>query len=228
MEDNIEVVPSEETGNLPVEAPSEQPKEQAPAVEEPAQPAAAEPELFETPDGRKVSAADLQKEWKENFLPEFTRKSQELAQLKNGNLPTNTVEKPYEKPDWQPQTYDELLKVAEEKVLTTLQQREQQKAEQQKALEDSVNSQLTELKTADPKLNENALFLHANKYGFRDLKAAYQNMKDMSEMVKKVQTTTAQNIAKRNDPVSVQPGATGQRPDPSQFASAIDYLRSLK
>lgn len=223
MEDTIEVVPSVE------ETPSEQPKEQAPVVEPVATSEPVKEDLFELPDGRKVDAVTLQKEWKENFAPEFTRKSQELAQLKQGNLQNNqTVEKPYEKPDWQPQTYDELLKVAEEKVLTTLQQREQQRANEQKALEDSVNSQINEIKTVDTKLNENALFLHASKYGFRDLKAAYQNMKDMSDMVKKVQTTTAQNIAKRNDPVSTIPGATGQKSDPSQFGSAIEFLRSLK
>lgn len=228
MDEEIAAAPSEENGNVPLEAPSEQPQEQTPVVET-EQPIKPEKELFETPDGRKVDAATLQKEWKENFLPEFTRKSQALAEIEKGNLPTKTtVEKPYEKPDWQPQTYGELLKVAEEKVLGTLQQQEQARIEQQKALEDSVNSQLTEIKKTDASLNENALFQHANKYGFKDLRLAHQNMKDMAEMAKKVQTTTAQNIAKRNDPVSASPGATGQRPDPSQFRSAIEYLHSLK
>lgn len=226
MEDTIEVVPSEENGNVPAEAPSEQPIT-AP-VEEPEQPTVSEPELFELPDGRKVDAGTLSKEWKENFAPEFTRKSQALAELEKGKTINPSTEKPYEKPDWQPQTYDELLKVAEERVLNTLTQREQQKIDQDKALENAVVTQLTELKTADPSLNENALFLHATKYGFRDLKAAHQNMKDMSDMVKKVADTTAKNIAKRNDPVSASPGAGGSRPNPSQFSSAQDYLRSIK
>jgi len=39
-------------------------------------------ELFELPDGRKVTAEQLSKEWKENFYPEFTRRSQQLAELK--------------------------------------------------------------------------------------------------------------------------------------------------
>lgn len=229
MEDNIEVTPSVETGNVPVETPSEQPKEATPAVVETEQPTVIEPELFELPDGRKVDAGTLSKEWKENFAPEFTRKSQELANLTKGKETINpTTEKPYEKPDWQPQSYEELLQVAEQKVLTTLQQKEQTRIEQNKAVEDAVVSQLTELKTADPALNENALFLHATKYGFRDLKLAHQNMKDMSEMVKKVQTKTVQDINKRNDPVSVNPGATGAKSNPSQFGSAVEFLRSVK
>ena len=53
-------------------------------------------------------------------------------------------------------------------------------------------------------------------------------MKDMSEVIKKAVKTTADNIQKRNDPVSITPGGTGNKPDPSQFATAQDYLRSLK
>src|SRR4029079_11164306 len=35
-----------------------------------------EGELYELPDGRKVDAQTLQKEWKTNFLPDYTKKSQ--------------------------------------------------------------------------------------------------------------------------------------------------------
>jgi hypothetical protein len=42
---------------------------------------ASETELFELPDGRKVDAATLSKEWKENFMPEFTKRSQTLAEI---------------------------------------------------------------------------------------------------------------------------------------------------
>jgi hypothetical protein len=35
-------------------------------------------ELFDLPDGRKVDKKTLTKEWKENFYPEFTRRSQKL------------------------------------------------------------------------------------------------------------------------------------------------------
>ncbi|HBZ37384.1 MAG TPA: hypothetical protein DEO59_02530, partial [Balneola sp.] len=62
-----EATPSPEETPTPVEG--ETPTEVTPE----------EPMLYETPDGRQVTAEVLQKEWKENFLPEFTRKSQALA-----------------------------------------------------------------------------------------------------------------------------------------------------
>ena len=39
-------------------------------------------ELFDLPDGRKVPAGELSKEWKENFYPEFTRRSQQLSEYR--------------------------------------------------------------------------------------------------------------------------------------------------
>lgn len=241
MNAEIEVVPSEDNGNVPAETPSEQPKEQAPTVVEPvATPETPkEPELFDLPDGRKVDSVTLAKEWKENFMPDYTKKSQELGRIKETINPTpQTPEKPYQKSDWQPQSWAEAIQIAEQSALEKIDAREKAKVEQQQAVENAVVTQLSELKTGftdaqgnkipgDPTLNENALFLHATKYGFRDLKSAHLNMKDFAEQAKKVQTTTAQNIAKRNDPVSVTPGANGAKPNPSQFGSAIDYLRSL-
>lgn len=231
---NVEALPSADNGNIPVDAPNPEPKpaEPAPAApKEPAAPAATEPELFELPDGRKVDAETLAKEWKENFMPDYTRKSQELAKVTKppealpDNKPTPKV---YENPEWQPSSYAELIAIAKEEVKGDFAAEEKARAEHAAAVENMVVTQLNELKTADPTLNENALFLHANKYGFRDLKLAHQNMKDMSEVIKKTQTTTAANIAKRNDPVSISPGATGAKPNPSNFGNAVEFLRSLK
>lgn len=229
-EESIEVAPSEESGNVPADAPVETPSESVVDPETPAvvveEPAAA-PELYELPDGRKVDAETLSREWKDNFYPDYTRKSQELAAVKapiTEPVPTN----PLEDPNYAPATYAELAQQIKQDTLREIAEKEQAQVQARQAVEDAVATQLTELKTADPTLNENALFSHATKYGFRDLKMAHQNMKDMSDTMKKVQTTTAANIARRSDPVSVTPGATGARPDPSGFATARDYLKSLK
>lgn len=220
--ESIEVVTSESTP----ETPSEPTSTETPA--EPVEPAkTAEPELYELPDGRKVDAETLSKEWKENFYPDYTRKSQALA-AKEQNLPETKPTNPLADPKYVPQTYAELAQIIREGTLQEIEAKEQARIEQGQAVENEVANQLTEVKKLEPSLNENALFLHANKYGFRDLRVAHQNMKDMSELAKNVQQTTAKNIAKRNDPVSISPGATGARPDPSQFANARDYLRSLK
>lgn len=226
-DETIEVVHSDETM---VEAPSEQPIVETPVTPteptEPVTPTVPEVELFELPDGRKVDAETLSKEWKENFYPDYTRKSQALAAKDNITKPDdkNTVDN-----EWVPQTYEELLQKAEERAIQKLDAREQARIESEKAVETEVVTQLESLKKIDPTLNENALFLHANKYGFRDLSLAHQNMKDMNILAKTVQETTAKNIAKRADPVSITPGSNGgTRPDPSSFSSAQEYLRSLK
>lgn len=224
--ESVEAVPSADNGNIPVDAPSVEPKPAAPA--EPAEPSK-ELELFELPDGRKVDAETLTKEWKENFLPDYTRKSQELAKTRTPEVPEAKPANPLSDPNWQPQSYAELVNIAKQEMKSDLQKEEQARIDKQTAIENEVVSQLSEVKKLDANVNENALFLHANKYGFRDLRTAHQNMKDMSELAKSVQKTTAANIAKRADPVSVSPGqAAGARPDPSQFKNARDYLRSLK
>lgn len=240
-EENIEVTPSEESGNIAVDdIPSEQPDTETPSednetetTEQPAEPAEAqEPELYELPGGRKVTAEELYKEHTENLLPEFTRRSQELAQLKKGNETINQ-EKPYTSPDWQPQSWQEAIELAKKEALSEIEARQQAEIEQRQQLEESVKNEIAELKKVDPQFNENAVFMHANshlsKYGVRfpNLKSAYQHMKDTTELTKKVQKTTADNITKRNDPVSMSPGATGQKPEPSQFGNALEYFRSL-
>lgn len=232
MSDEIAVEPSSslmEDRNVAPIVPSEPVTPEATPVVEPATPAEPEVELFDLPDGRKVDAETLSKEWKQNFAPEFTRRSQELAELKKGNvLPTNETKNPYADPNYVPQSYEEIIKVAEERALKTLADKQNAEVEQKQAIENEVANQLTEIKKLDPTLNENALFEHANKYDFKDLRLAHQNMKDMLDVVKKTQATTAQNIAKRNDPVSVSPGATGAKLNPDDFSNARDFLRALK
>ena len=236
--DTIDVIPSEENGNVPLDTPSEETPETEETTEETPVVEAVEPvveeetptneELFELPDGRKVTADVLQDEWKNNFAPEFTRKSQELADLKSKTLPTEIPDSPYANPDYVPESYEEILKVAEQRALDAIEAKETQRIQQQEAAESAVIAQLEEVKKIDSSVDENKLFLHANKYGFRDLKQAHQNMRDMSNAIKTTQKNTVKDIAKRVDPVSVAPGgAVGAKPDPSAFESAQDYLRSL-
>lgn len=240
-EEEIFVEPSAENGNIPVDAPSEQPIEpEIPAEEtvETEQPTVPEPQVFELPDGRKVDGQTLAKEWKENFLPEFTRKSQLLSEKEKAdkNIKANdSIDNPYASPDYIPKSYDEIISVAEQRALEKWEAKQQAVIEQQQAVETEVANQLTELKKADPNLNENALFLHANEYrtkygiSFPDLKTAYTHMKDVAELTKNVQQTTAKNIQRRSDSVSTTQGrATGSLPSPSTFSSARDYLRAIQ
>ncbi len=233
IEESVDVAPSADNGNLPVDAevtpnePTETPAP-APEVAEPSTPSA-EP-LYELPDGRKVDAATVLQEYK-NLLPDYTRKSQELAAAKSGTAgdPSITTKptSPFDDPNFVPQSYAELAEAIRQSTLAEIEQRGQQAEAERKAVEDAVSATLTELKTLDPNLNETALFQHAVKYSFRDLKAAYQNMSDMNKAIKDTKVATAADIRKRGDPVSASPGATGARVNPSNFASATDFLRAI-
>ena len=190
--ESIEVVSSED-GNVPATPVADTPPTPSePVVDTPnVDPVPPVEELYELPDGRKVDAATLQHEWKNNFSPEFTRRSQELAELKKGPQP-EPPKSPFADPEYVPQSYEEIIQAAKHAALTELAQQEQTRVAQQQAVENAVVEQL-------------------------------------SGLAKTVQKTTAENIAKRNDPVSVAPGgSTGTRPDPSAFGSAIEYMRSLK
>jgi len=231
--ETVEAAPSAENGNIPVDAPSE--PTPAPVVPtetptEPAKPAETVQELYELPDGRKVDGHTVAQEYK-NLLSDYTRKSQELASVKTKpeTITTKPSEvDPYDDPNYVPKTYGEVIKVAEQRALKSIQAEREAEVAKEKALETQVSSQVQELKKTDPSLNENALFAHATKYRFNDLKVAYQNMKDMNLLVKNVQQVTAKNIAKRADPVSTtQAQPSGNLPDRTMYSSARDYFRSL-
>jgi hypothetical protein len=231
MEEESLGMPAEESTPVMEDQPTGEP-EVAP-TEEPAEPAEPEEVLYDLPDGRKVDGETLAKEWKENFLPDYTRKSQELANYKKApeninNQPTD--DNPYANPDYIPQSYEEIIRTAEERALKAFEAREQARIEQHQAIENEVANQLAEIKKLDPNLNENSLFQHATKFGFKDLNLAYQNMKYVQDITKNVQQTTVKNIQKRADPVSTTNSGQpiGNSPNPGSFENARDYLRSLK
>lgn len=237
MEDSLLVPPSVEQGNVPLETVEEEPKEPVVPAEEPKEPVQpTEPQLYQLPDGKMVDGNTLAKEWKDNFLPEFTRRSQELADIKKANTqPNEKIEDPYLRQDYVPQNYAEVIEEAKKRALQEIRAEKQAEIAQQSAVESEINSQLSELKKIDPSLNENSLFLHANEYrqkygvSFPDLKSAYVHMKDMAELAKNVQQVTVKNIAKRSDPVSANQGrASGTMPNPNHYASAQDYLQAIK
>lgn len=219
----------------PETPPVEEKKEEIPADPTPETPKI-EAELFDLPDGRKVDAAGLKREY-ENLLPEFTKRSQELADFKRekelNKSPDNEPE--WKKPDYVPKDYAEVITLAKEAALKEIQETALAEEKRVKTIQDSVDSEITELKKVDPKLDENALFTHANKYGFRDLKTAHANMTDMQKVVVETEQRTVKNLKNREeDQISGKPG--GEIPDDSgydpksmsQFDSAAEYMASLK
>lgn len=212
-----------------VEAVAETEETTEPAKEE----TPVEDNFVELPDGRKLPPKEAEKEYR-NLYSEFTRKSQVLAKYEKGEPSKITNNETMEKEEWIPQTWDEVLEKSTQKLRQDLAQEQQQEAQTRQQNEDLVIGQLTELKKANPTLNETQLFNHALKYKFQDLALAHSNMKDMQSSIKKATDTTAQNILKRNaEPISggSQAGSVsdGDVYDPSvRNMSMVDYLRSIK
>lgn len=231
----------------PEEQPKEEPKTDPTPVEEkptevpPEQPKVEE-ELFETPDGRKVNKEEFQKLWKEHFYPDYTRKSQRLAELEKGSgkeintPPEKKFDAPWKDPTYVPETYAEIVEFAKAEALRELQSAAQKETEQQKALEKMVQDEISELKKLDPNLDTEALFSHATKYGFTDLRKAHLNMAEFNRMKLDIEQSVVKNIKKREEvPVNAKPTppAPPENPDvleisPRRFSSAQEHLAFIK
>lgn len=242
-ETNLELVDS----SAPVVEPTPEPSPEVPepTVDVPADPTpedptppAAEPVLYDLPDGRKVDAETLAREFRENFLPEFTRKSQLLADIERGKKDINNPrddEPAWKKPDYVPKDYGEVIELAKQEAIREMQKASTAEQERIASVQKEVDNQLSEIKTIDPKLDENALFVHANKYGFRDLKAAHKNMADMKRAIVDTEQRTVKNLKTREaDPISTGPNSDTPPSDgldpsvTSQFEGAAEYLAFLK
>lgn len=242
VEEAMDVAPSEDNGNIPLDAPSQpepaeptpEPKAQAEETPtpEPAEPAAPEPVLYDMPDGRKLTAEELQVEWKENFLPAYTKATTKLKEYETATPhPINnseTEKNPYSDPNYIPKSYAEIIEAAEKGALAQIEARERAQIETRQQVETQVANEIAEIRKTDPKLNTDLLFNHAVKYGFNNLTAAHKNMKDMADLVKKTQSQTVANITKRTDPVSKGSQPSGTRPNPANFGTARDYLNAVK
>lgn len=213
-----------------VEADAETEETTEPAKE----PAKAEENLVELPDGRKLPPKEAEAEYR-NLYSEFTRKSQKLATYEKGPESKITNDnKPAEKSEWVPQTWEEVLERSKQALREDLEKEQKLEQDLRQQNETAVVSQLEDIKKENSNLNETQLFNHALKYHFKDLKLAYSNMKDMQSSIKSATENTAKNIQKRSaEPISGGPqGGTafdGDVYDPgARNMSLVDYLHSIK
>lgn len=204
-----------------------------PAPEVPVEPQA--PQLYRLPDGRQVDSAGLQREY-ENLLPEFTRKSQELAALKTQNPPITKETPPWKDPNFQPNSWADAIEIAKAEALAELGRNAEAARAEEAAVRANVESQLVSIKAVDPKIDENALFEHATKYGFTDLNSAYTNFKAINDAVAATEKRVTKNLTTRAaDPIATTPTpapvAKQEGLSPArigQFRGALDFLESIK
>lgn len=190
-------------------------------------------QLYTLPDGRQVDATTLAREWKDNFYPDYTRKSQELSALKTPQI-TNE-EPPWKDPNYSPKDWAEVIELAKSEVNRDIIRNATEAETQRNAINTQIETQIGEIKATDPKLDEDALFEHATKYGFTDLRVAYTNMKDIKAAELATEQRVLKNLGKHgSDPVATRAGAPIGDPivpagvRPSDYRSAADYLAAIK
>jgi DNA repair exonuclease SbcCD ATPase subunit len=236
-DDSEETLEEVEDTPSPEESKEEVTPEADPALEE----VTPEVELFDLPDGRKVDAAGLREEYNK-LLPEFTRKSQKLAEYeKKGDINSKDFsdQPKWKNPDYVPESYstmyEEVADYTKKQVLQEIRETFEKEQARTKEIQNQVEGELNEIRKIDPKLDENALFVHANKYGLQNLKFAYQNMKDMKKAIIDTEQKTIKNLkAREADPVSTgaSPASTDEDGyDPNEmsvFQNANEFLARIK
>lgn len=227
-----EVTPSVETPVVEtpnVETPEAPVTPETPVVETPK----AE-ERFKLPDGREVSSMELYDLHVNKLLPDYTKKSQELATYKNINKPQDEVPS-WKQPDYIPQSYAEVIDLAKQEAIAEIRRQAEAETARTKEVATYVDTQIAEIRKSDTSLDENALFLHANKFGFRDLKAAHANMQAIKQAAVDAEQRTLKNLKARGiEPInagatpSVDTGAIDYNAIAERRESALDFLGRIK
>lgn len=186
------------------------------------------------PEEAEASKEDFYKSQYENLQKDYTRKSMELADIKKTNVIEPAPQPEWTKPDWQPKTWQEATEAGKQAALREIApdlQEIRQSRQQREAIEKNrqvAEAEMAEIKSKDPKINENLVYNHATKYGFQSLKSAYQNLLDMQGIQKTTQQKVLKNLNVRNaEPVGVS-GATTPEDDTPSYAqiSSFKNIRS--
>lgn len=215
----------------------EQPIVEMPVVETPAteQPPTTPVEVpqYELPDGTKADAETLARAWKENFMPEFTRKSQELAALKSKistpkEEPSTPTTNPLDNPEWQPGNYNELSQAIEQKVWNQILESASAEDRQRSERDAYIQREIDEIKTVDKDVDVNRVMAHAAKYAFSSLIPAYQNMRAIEDASRLAEERVLKNIqARSNTPVGTPTAGSPAMTFPPDVKTGLEKARYI-
>lgn len=152
----------------------------------------------------------------DTLLPDYTRKSQKLAEFEKGQPEQPSPEEPfYRKDGWQPKDYNELQKAiitaeerGEKKAVEALQKVESQREE----AKGRVDSFVEEVKGQDKEFDEDDFFKYVQGHKFsvnsmEDLKAVYSAYKEVREAGIKGEENARKNILERGKEAIAGPKA---------------------
>lgn len=188
---------------------------------------------YELPDGTKADAETLSKAWKENFMPDYTRKAQELAALKAKistpkEEPSAPTTNPLDNPEWQPGDYNELSKAIEQKVWNQILESASAEDRQREERDAYVEREKQEVLALDKNADLNAVMAHAAKFSFSSLIPAYQNMKASQDAARIAVEQALKHIqARSNTPVGAPTAGSPAMTFPPDVKTGLEKARYI-
>lgn len=193
--------------------------------------------LYQMPDGRELSGEQVLEEYK-NLQTDYTKKATLLAEL---TKPKEVTQDPWKDPSYSPQSWDEVLGAAEQRVLAKIkseqevlsQQQAQETADRQK-ISDEVDKSVAEIKKTDKELNEDDMFTFAAEKAkkgvqYTTVDSLYEDYKMIREARKQGQQDALRNMANRQNLNMGSAGPQGPAPvnlaDLRKHSSIIDAVR---
>lgn len=189
--------------------------------------------LYEMPDGRKLTADQVHAEYN-NLLPDYTRKSQELAKLtgkpneQQGQPDPNDPLAKFKDPNYQPQSWAEVLEAAKLLVDNDLKAKDEAtKKEQQEreAVSKQIDEAVAKIKETDKALDEEDMFTYAAEKAkkgvqYASVDALYDDYKAIRDARKQGMSEAHRNMQNRGArDVSVGAGSPSGGPAPIDLAS---------
>jgi len=134
----------------------------------------------------------------DELLPDYTRKSQELAKINSNKDPQKQEEEnlpPYLREGWEPKTYAELaeaMKIAEERGMQRALEKFQEKDNEIRQAREQVDNFVKEIKGTDKGFNESDFFNYVLRHnlpvnGIDELRSAYSVYKELNDARKGTQ-----------------------------------------
>lgn len=189
-----------------------------------------EVQLQKMPDGRMLTPAAAVQEYAK-LQAEFTRKSQENAELKR-RLEAPKEPNPWEKPDFQPQSWDEVMRIAAERAKAELKAEQDSLTTRERERAAQLDAEVASVKAIDPALDEERVFTFATKRSeelgitYPSFAAAWKDFKAFEAHEKAIEKRVIEAQKQRAaDPVAAAPTTTTTLQEPPEGLSRYEQIQ---
>lgn len=162
------------------------------------------------------------------LLPDYTRKSQELSELKKQPVEKEPEVPPYERNDWEPKNYQELrqaIKMAEERGTSKAIEMLRAQETAMKQAEETFDNFVAEVKSKDKGFNQKDFVSYAVKHKFPiktkdDLGMVYNAYSELQKAIALGKEEGRKGREGRRDKIGIPGGSGGSGPDLSDIRTS--------